>query len=377
MNNFNRSIAIVTSIPLNEPVIRNRIFPFIEKLQENGFKVRLICLENNFLSENLIKNIHTEKIKVNYKKTKNFVSRFFKESMIALKLLKQAKLSQDEIIFITIPSMFLSFFAPLYIKDRDILLDVRDLTWEYLSSNSKFQHYTKLFFRFLFKKSTPYFKVISVTNKTELKYISNIYPKDKIVLVSNGVRLNQFQELIEVSPSTENKFTVTYIGNIGLAQNLETLIDAAKILPKIQFRIVGTGVEFNKIKSLIHQHSLKNIELTGPVSWNQVIHYYNTTHVLYAQLTPNFSGAMPSKLYEYLATGKYIIYGGQGQARQSLKDFENCQVIKPCNPKLLANAILEAKMSFKESYISSKNKEIIKNNYIRETQVDKFIKKIL
>ena len=48
---------------------------------------------------------------------------------------------------------------------------------------------------------------------------------------------------------------------------------------------------------------------------------YTDSDILYAQLKKEFEGAVPSKLYEYLSTGKFIIYGGLGEALNLLENL--------------------------------------------------------
>src|SRR5690554_6727645 len=126
---------------------------------------------------------------------------------------------------------------------------------------------------------------------------------------------------------------------MGLAQQLTTLVEAARALPAIQFNLVGAGIDEPRVKALIQKYGLQNITLTGRVTWQEVLFYYNASHVLYAQLAPEYAGAMPSKLYEYLSTGKPIVYGGQGQAVEILTEFENCFVVPPYNTSELVTLL--------------------------------------
>ena len=154
------------------------------------------------------------------------------------------------------PSMFLSFLAPIYLKKENVFLDVRDLTWEYLSNKNFIQILSKKIFSFWFKNSVSFFKSISVTNESEFLYIKKIYKK-VIFLVTNGIGKTQYEKLIKVKKSSNKDFsTIVYIGNVGLAQNLETLIYVAKQLPKNKFIIVGTGIDFERIKKLVNELNL-------------------------------------------------------------------------------------------------------------------------
>lgn len=370
-------ISIVSSVPLTEPVIRNRLLPFFEEFTRRNVVVRCVCPKSELDLSLLPEGVIIDEVNINFKKHNSFLKRALQEARDARRLLKYVSLQNDKIVLVTIPSMFLAFFIPVYLRKKDVLLDIRDLSWEYLDSKLFVQKVAKLVFKRLFRYSLNFVKLVTATNKTEVAYIKSIKPGCNILHVSNGIRKQQYEQLEKVTANSVNKFTVSYIGNIGLAQDLSTLIGAAKMLPNIAFKIVGAGIDEQRITSLIVQSQLDNVEMVGRVSWDKLIGYYNNTHVLYAQLTPNFSGAMPSKLYEYLATGKKVIYAGEGQAVETLEEFENCTVIAPCDIDKLVIELKEIKKTMDRDYLSTKNQKVIKNKYIRENAARSFIEKVL
>ncbi|MDX4050879.1 glycosyltransferase [Aliarcobacter skirrowii] len=369
-----KTITIVSSVSIAEPVVYNRLNPFFTQLNANNFKVFFICPKNEKNIEKIPKYVDLIEVDIDSLKPKSFIKRAIYEFKDVRRLLKLAKAIQSEKYILTMPSMFLSFLAPIYLKKENVFLDIRDLTWEYLSNKNFIQILSKKIFSFWFKNSVSFFKAISVTNESEFEYIKKIYKKE-IFLVTNGIGKTQYEKLIKVKKSSNKDFsTIVYIGNVGLAQNLETLIYVAKQLPKNKFIIVGTGIDFERIKKLVNELNLKNVTLTGRVDWEDVYNYYNEADILYAQLTPEYSIAMPSKLYEYLSTGKYIIYGGEKQAVDKLSEFSNYKNISSNNEEELKNAILEFdnKIIYKE--INLENRKIIKDKYIREDAIDNFIK---
>lgn len=359
-------ISIVTSAPLTEPVVRNRLFPFFEVFQQHGYKVRCICPQSDFNVEHLPEGVTLEQVVIDFVKPRSFVKRALKEAKDASSLLDRAKTLGDEQVLVTIPSMFLAFFAPIYLRKTVPLIDIRDLSWEYLAENFLIQRLAKRLFRIWFKHSIGFFKLVAATNETEVTYIRNLDKKIDPLLITNGIRRQQFQQLQNTLPSAEKKLTVAYIGNVGLAQRLDTLVEAARRLPEIQFNIVGSGIDESRVRDLIKRYRLENVEMTGRVSWERVLKYYDSAHYLYAQLAPEFSGAMPSKLYEYLSTGKSVIYGGCGQAVEILNQFDGCHVIKPCDPAVLAEKLLELHEGIDRQVLFVTNREVIEKKYVRE-----------
>ena len=81
---------------------------------------------------------------------------------------------------------------------------------------------------------------------------------------------------------------------------------------------------------------------------------------------------MPSKLYEYLSTGKSIVYAGKGHAAEFLSSFEQCVVLEPNDEIGLEKTLYRinnSKSFFSKSFT---NIDIIKKKFIRENQVLKF-----
>lgn len=372
-------LVIISSIPLTIAVIKNRLVPFIKLLINKNINVELVCPKSNSNDVIAVNNFKIIEVDIPQYKPESFFKRALKELSDAHRLLIVAKKRKADGYLVTIPSMFLSFLAPSYLKGSKskAFLDIRDLQWEYLSSNSPIQKLIKKIFRLAFKRTLNFFEVVSVTNDTELSYV-NCFWKGKVspMLVSNGIMREQFDKLKSISTSEKKRLTVTYIGNIGIAQNLNTLAYAAKKLPETDFVIVGSGIGVPDLEKIILDEKILNIRLVGRVAWNEVQNYYNQSHILYAQLAPEFSGAMPSKLYEYLATGKFIIYGGEGQAVEKLKNFSNNICIPSCNPEALVEAIksLQTRAYYEE--LSFENREKIEKNYIREDTASSFITKI-
>ena len=367
----NNKIQFITSYPLHhEPVIKNRVVPFIRVAVKNGYQVVLISPDNKTFKVEGVDFKHILSPDEGTKPT-SFVKRMFFEIKQARRLIKKAVTEGANVRVLTVPSMFLLFNASLFGK-HEFTTDLRDLTWEYVPEVNVFTKMAKKIFRVFAKYNIKKSRFINVTNETEKEYLLNKFGvKQDVLLVPNGVSDEQYNRLSKVSIKPDSAPSVAYIGNVGLAQNLTNLVRVAKKTPKIQYTIVGEGTDFKSIKELVYRENLPNLKLTGRLQWDEVIDIYENVNVLYAQLSPDFSSAMPSKLYEYLSTGKYIIYGGQEQAQTILSGFDNNTVIEPCNEEQLKDAIVNATETSLHLNMSTMNKNLIKEKYIREYAIQK------
>lgn len=368
-----KKIQFIASYPLNsEPVIKNRLIPFISMANKYNYDVQIVSPDNELFE---IEGSSFDHILVPDPSTKprSLAKRMCFEIKQARRLINIAITFEADYRMISVPSMFLLFNMYLF-KNKPVIVDLRDLTWDYISGGNLIYFLTKKLFEFLARANLENSLFVNVTNMTERKYLTeHLKLKNvNVILVPNGVTQYQFNELSKATLDTSAPLTVAYIGNVGIGQNLRYLVDVATKFPEIKFYIVGAGTDYNSLTDYSKKRNLSNLTMTGRLEWNEVKKVYYNTHILYAQLTPDFSTAMPSKLYEYLSTGKFIIYGGQHQAKKVLADFDNNIVINPCNLDSLEAAIRHLLDSKAYLNLSLENQYRIANNFIREKSVSHF-----
>ena len=90
----------------------------------------------------------------------------------------------------------------------------------------------------------------------------------------------------------KTRLSVAYIGNVGIAQNLRYLEDAAEKLPNVIFYIVGDGTDYKSLVKYAEGKHVPNLTMTGRLGWDEIKEIYFRAHVLYAQLMPDFDMAM-------------------------------------------------------------------------------------
>ena len=369
-----KQIIVVSSYCFETtPVISNRILPMLGHLAGIRRKVTLISPDDRELD--LGANIrHVTAGRGEFEK-RGFLRRAAAEMNLSARLLWLARSHQDgdAEVLVTVPSMFLMFLCPLILKSPRYL-DLRDLVWEYLSERNWVTSLAKRCLRLAAKISVRHYQEVVVTNSAELKYVrETLAYKSCAKVIPNGISQGAFDSLSRLNPSpSAAPFCVSYLGTVGLAQNVITLLEAAVQLPEVRFQIVGDGNDLNKVRNHIKSLGLTNVDSPGRVGWSEVEAAYERSDLLWAQLTEDFSSAVPSKIYEYLATGKQIVFGGWGMAREVLAQFENCQVINPEDPQALAIAIRDRSTGTSTAR-SVTNIQAIRENFIRERTVKQLL----
>lgn len=120
-------------------------------------------------------------------------------------------------------------------------------------------------------------------------------------------------------------FNIIYAGNIGRAQSLDTVLDAAEIFkekhPHVRFVFVGAGVEEDRLKQMTINKGLHNITFLGRRSPAEVapILFLADALLVHLRKDPLFEITIPSKTQAYLAMGKPVLMGVSGDAADLVK----------------------------------------------------------
>ncbi|MCF6178561.1 MAG: glycosyltransferase family 4 protein [Geopsychrobacter sp.] len=113
-------------------------------------------------------------------------------------------------------------------------------------------------------------------------------------------------------------FSVVFTGNIGKAQSMETILQAAEDLATqsdIRFYIVGGGSQAEWLKQEIRCRHLNNVLMTGHLPLTAMPEIFAAASALLVTLgdSPVLAAVIPSKLQAYLAAGKPVIASLNGE----------------------------------------------------------------
>lgn len=303
----------------------------------------------------------------------NYFSKFVNELLFTAKLCLLSRSVNADIVLTSSPFMLLVFNVMFFAKAKKKVLDIRDLTWTYLPENGFTQRLIKYIFNSLAKAAVPKYDLITVTNTREYSWIHQNTRAKNVHIVANGVELEKFNILsrIEYQPNNNSdKKVISYIGNLGVGQNILSVVKMIGSFENLEFQIIGDGNQLEEIIQYIQKNNLSNIKIIGKIEWKHLPFYYSKTDYLFAQLDRNYKTAIPSKLYEYISTGLPIIFNGEGVASDFLQSFENTFCV---TSKKELRKVLQQVNSNNAPPFSAKNIYKISDNYLREHQNKKFI----
>lgn len=124
---------------------------------------------------------------------------------------------------------------------------------------------------------------------------------------------------------SNDKFRALFAGNMGSAQGLSTLVDAAAIVgrerPDVSFYFMGAGIELDRLREHA-ERCASNITFLPRVPLKQVQTYLKRADCLLITLKPDdlFAITIPSKTQAYLHAGRPIVISAPGEAAELVKD---------------------------------------------------------
>jgi len=198
--------------------------------------------------------------------------------------------------------------------------------------------------------------VISILPKAETHMLRHGLKKGKFFHVPNGVVLSDWeypQEIPEEHSSTlerlktEGWFIMGFTGAHGIANSLESIIDAVAGLEseKVALVLVGSGQEKNNLIEHANNKNTNNIYFLPPVSKLSVPNILDKMDLLYIGLQKQSLfrfGISPNKLFDYMMSAKPIIQAIE--AGNDLVTEAECGIsVEPENVSKIANAIIQLK----------------------------------
>jgi glycosyltransferase involved in cell wall biosynthesis len=199
--------------------------------------------------------------------------------------------------------------------------------------------------RFLYRRCG---RVVGITEGFKHYLLDLGLPRERVVVVPNGV---QWRSFAGVEPNGElrqtrqlaGKYVVGYVGNIGLAQGLETVLDAAEQLrdEPVAFLLVGEGTDKLRLCDLAQARGLENVQFLEGVPREEVPPILAACDALLLILRkdPLFEITIPSKLYEYMAAGKPIVCSVGGEAAELVSGLGCGLPVAPSDSAALAESV--------------------------------------
>lgn len=175
-------------------------------------------------------------------------------------------------------------------------------------------------------------------------------PQAKVEVIYNWadeVALGAPQGQVPTNFPEQGQFRVLFAGNMGKAQALDAVLDAAMLLQarnsRVCFVLLGGGVEVARLRQRTSDLQLRNVVFLPPVPMSEVGVLLNAADALLVHLRkdPLFEITIPSKTQAYMAVGKPLLMAVDGDAAELVAQSGGGVVVESENAHALAAAVEE------------------------------------
>lgn len=184
------------------------------------------------------------------------------------------------------------------------------------------------------------------------------------------------------SPKLPKGFRVMFAGNIGAAQDFETILTAAEKLKEhqdIHFVILGDGRARNWVENEVKKRGIgQSVHLLGRYPMEQMPRYFALADVMLVTLKnePIFALTIPGKIQSYMACAKPIVAALDGEGARVITESGAGLAVPAEDPTALANAILKLSLMSQDERVALGRRAIAyyETHFNRAKLIDQFEK---
>ncbi len=298
---------------------------------------------------------------------------------------------EQDLIVVESPPLFIGFTANIasLLKKAPYIFNVSDLWPESavqlgLVSNKQLIRMSEWLEAFFYRKA---FRLSAQTQGIVEGLKKKGVPPEDILFLPNGVDTDLFQprkkdQELEESLGLQGKYIILYAGTMGYAHGIETALEAADILrqeEEIFFLFVGDGSERPKLEEIARGKKLTNVKFIDFQPLEVIPRYYALSSLSLSTLRRYklAEGVRPSKVFPALASGQPLIYVGEGEGAEIVRESGGGVVLEPENPRLLARTILELRKNPEYcAELAIRGREYVLKNYSWQSIIQKWLEKL-
>lgn len=189
--------------------------------------------------------------------------------------------------------------------------------------------------------------LVSGQSTSILESICARFPHTRTFLFSNGVNTAQFSPVYRGEPfrayMQAARPMALYAGLHGLAQGLDQILDAAVLMgkdPPVEIFFLGDGPTKRGLMARAQKEQLNHVHFLDPVAGEEMPVWAASADIALITLVDFIPGAVPSKLYEAMASGTAVLLVASGEPAEIVRKFDSGVVVAPKDVTGLADALL-------------------------------------
>lgn len=222
-------------------------------------------------------------------------------------------------------------------------------------------------------------RVISPGFRADL--VTKNVPPEKVRFIPNWVDAEFYNaghpDAGEDAHDLQGKFVALYAGTVGLAQGLETLVDAAALLrqsnPNLVIVVAGDGLALEDLRRRAIERGATNVRFLGRIQMDRIPDLYARADafILHLKDDPLFRMTIPHKTLTYLAAGKPIAAAVEGDVADVVMESGGGLTCKPADPEALARllAAIESMPADVRDAMGERGRAAAGSTYDRDCQI--------
>ena len=162
------------------------------------------------------------------------------------------------------------------------------------------------------------------------------------------INLDLYKSEIMESYNYQDKTIISFVGNIGVLQNPKIFIQLMESLIKDKldeflFLFIGDGIMLPKMKKIVKNKNLQNVEFIGKVKRELIPALMRMSDILVTNYLSDehLNLYIPGKLFEYAISERPIIIGARGDAKNFIEKYGLGLVVSPSDVIGFKNAIIK------------------------------------
>ncbi len=261
--------------------------------------------------------------------------------------------SKPNVAFVYAPSPLLQALPALFLarlKGCPMVLWVQDLWPDSLEATGYVRNHLVLSIvgwvvRFIYRRTD----LILISSRPFAEPITRLAPSSRIVYYPNSV--DEVFRNPDVGPrpslpALDEGFSVVFAGNVGAAQAMNVIVEAATQLAghrEIRFVILGSGSQLEWVSQQVRERGLNNLYIAGRFPVGAMPHLLSKASVLLVTLAdwPIFAATVPNKIQSYLAVGRPIVACMNGEGARLIQEARAGFAVPAEDAQGLAYAILK------------------------------------
>lgn len=297
-----------------------------EHLIEQGHHIKVITGNNG--DESLPpheKNVNKEIFRINTPRlTRTFWGRIKSYLGFCSGTLKHIiKIETGSTVVVTTQPFFVAFLVALFKNQKrlKVIYNVQDLYPEILHALGKSGEksiLTKIIGRIQNYTLNRSDVVVAIGFSMKKKIVENYkLPLEKVLVIENWGQSDKEAKLLQ-RPLTNNAIRILYTGNMGESHEIDTLWGTFQMIKQeglseiFQFRIIGIGSNYQKLKSLCLTHDFSFVEFAEPITSEKLMFEYANADLALVISNWEIEGILvPSKFYSVATSCPVIFIGSQ------------------------------------------------------------------